>query len=139
MRRQWLRCVLAVSALVAGCSPIANGVRTMIVEPLEYWATGDAVQSWVHDRRLAEAAWKEIVTENPEPSPSADYASGFKDGFADYLFEGGTGAPPPLPPRHYWNEKYRTQEGQQAIEDWFAGYHHGAAAAQTSGLRQVGV
>jgi hypothetical protein len=137
MRSQWLRCILGVSALVAGCSPIANGVRTMIIEPLQYCTTGDEILSRMRTRRLAEAAWDEIVKANPEPNQSADHADGFKDGFADYLFEGGTGAPPPLPPRHYWKEKYRTTEGHQAIQDWYAGYHHGAAAAQESGLRQV--
>jgi hypothetical protein len=137
MNGQGLCCILGICALVAGCSPIASGVRTMILEPLEYCTNGDAICSRVRYRRLAEAAWDEIAKANPELGRKSDYAVGFKDGYADYLFEGGAAAPPPLPPRHYWKEKYRTPQGQEAIADWFAGYQSGAAAAQGSGLRDV--
>src|SRR5439155_20779353 len=85
---------------------------------------------------LAEAAWQEITKANPDPSYSPDYVCGFKDGFADFLYAGGTGEPPPLPPRQYWKIKYETAEGHQAIEDWFAGFRHGASVAQTTGYRQ---
>src|SRR5207253_2309767 len=54
----------------------------------------------------------------------------------DYLYAGGSGEPPPLPPRYYWKTRYETAEGHQAIADWFAGYRLGAAMAQESGYRE---
>jgi hypothetical protein len=61
---------------------------------------------------------------------SNDYADGFSDGYVEYLFGGGTGEPPPVPQRHYWNGRYQTLEGQQAIDHWFAGCRQGASAGQ---------
>jgi hypothetical protein len=43
---------------------------------------------------------------------------------------GGTGAPPPIPPRRYWKLKYRTPSGHQSVQDWYAGFRDGAAEAR---------
>jgi hypothetical protein len=56
-------------------------------------------------------------------------------GFVDYLDANGTGEPPAAPPKRYDRSRYETPAGQRAIEDWFAGFRHGARAAQASGYR----
>src|SRR5262249_42098418 len=55
----------------------------------------------------------------------------------EYLLGGGTGEPPPVPQRHYWNGRYQTPEGQQAIDQWFAGCRQGASAGQENMQRQL--
>jgi hypothetical protein len=67
---------------------------------------------------------------------SVHFARGFKDGYADYLYAGGTGDPPVAPPWRYRKVTYETPQGVQAVEDWFAGFRQGAYAAYTTGYRQ---
>src|SRR5207247_1041528 len=88
------------------------------------------------NRKWADDAWKTIGSA-PEGCPySVDHAQGFKDGFAEYLYEGGSGEPPPLPPRRYWSMSYQTPQGYQAVEDWFAGFRHGAWLARQGDYRK---
>jgi hypothetical protein len=84
---------------------------------------------------LADRAWKEVRKSNPETAYSIYYARGFRDGYMDYLNEGGDGEPPPVPPPCYWSSLYHSPAGHQAVEDWFAGFRHGAALAKASGYR----
>lgn len=44
---------------------------------------------------------------------------------------------PAVPPESYRRKKYMTPEGMAAIEDWYAGFRHGAATAMASGLRNL--
>jgi hypothetical protein len=44
---------------------------------------------------------------------------------------------PAVPPEKYRRKKYMTPEGVAAIEDWYAGFKHGAATAMASGLRNL--
>ncbi len=53
----------------------------------------------------------------------------------DYLYAGGSGEPPLLPPKKYQSFRYENPQGAQAIRDWFAGFRRGAAAAAASGYR----
>jgi hypothetical protein len=119
-----------------GCCPLARSGRTSIVEPLMY---PRYVNDWIdcsRNRKLAQSAWAEFVSCVPA-AYSKDFEKGFKEGFTDYLFWGGTGAPPPVPPRCYWNAKYQNPEGHKAIDDWFAGFRKGAERARESGSRKL--
>jgi hypothetical protein len=86
--------------------------------------------------RLAREAWQAVARAHPESAWSADFGDGFQDGFADYLESGGNGQPPAVPPFRYRLARYQTPAGYRAIEDWYAGFRDGAAAAQSSGLRE---
>jgi len=107
-----------------------------LIEPIQYCLTPNNILEIRRNHKLAGEAWEGIAKAEPELTHSADYADGFKAGYADYLYAGGTGEPPPQPPRTYWRIHYETPEGHQAIEDWFAGFRHGASMAQQSGHRQ---
>lgn len=48
--------------------------------------------------------------------------------------DGGTGCVPTFPPREYWGWKYQSCEGQARVAAWFAGYPHGARAAEEDGI-----
>lgn len=146
--RQWfmqrMRTILAagVCALAVGCElPVGIGLevfrystQNLIEAPLS--ARDDCVER-SRNRRLAEEAWKDVQQAAPDQPYTVHYARGFKDGFADFLYAGGSGEPPVVPPRPYQGVAYETPEGQQAVENWFAGFRHGARAAQESGLRNL--
>lgn len=123
--------------LYQGCMPIGRAIRTSLVQPTEYNTYVNCATEVARDRLLAREALEHFEGEHAGVPYSRDFRCGFKDGYADYLFAGGTGNPPPVPPRCYWNACYQTPEGHQAIEDWFAGFQAGAAAAKASGKREL--
>jgi hypothetical protein len=137
MRMGRLLRLAGLFVLGSGCTLIENGGRNLLHDPIQYHYNADRFVSGFRNKWLANAAWDEFVGANPEYAESPDYQCGFKEGFADYLEYGGNGQPPPLPPRKYWKVHYQTPQGHQAIEEWYAGFAHGAAVARDTGLRQL--
>jgi hypothetical protein len=132
-------CALLLGGLVVasqGCSPLWHATRTTIVEPVHYPQRIDDLKELARNKKLAEKAWAEFE-ETHEEDFSEHYALGFKAGYADYLYAGGSGEPPPLPPRTYWRVEFETPEGQEAIHEWFTGFSSGAAVAAQSGYREL--
>lgn len=136
MRARLYFWVVGLGLLSQGCGPLFNTARTIVGEQVEYCVDMNDISDCVRFRQMGESAWKLVSEANPECSYSGDYAAGFVKGFSDYLYAGGTGNPPPLPPRCYWKTKYETPEGHQMVQDWFAGFRHGVAEAKRSGYRQ---
>jgi hypothetical protein len=105
-----------------------------------------AAFSWKHDRkrsleiyaRWADQAWAEEMGSCPEMPSATEYRLGFRDGFVDYVWAGGNGEPPPVPPRQFWNAMLRSPDGKQGADLWFAGYRHGARVARFGGYRELG-
>jgi hypothetical protein len=106
-----------------------------------------AAFSWKHDRQRstevyeqwAERVWSEQSANcAPEIAGERDYYLGFRDGFVDYVWAGGSGEPPPVPPRHLWNVMLRSPDGKRRADLWFDGYRHGARAARFGGFRELG-
>jgi hypothetical protein len=125
--------VAALSLLGGGCTLLKDGACLTSYRIKE--AVDDCAES-VRNRKWAEQAWKNVRRSCPQVCYSDDYAEGFRDGFSEYLYRGGNGEPPPLPPKHYRCVSYQTPEGYKSIEEWFAGYRHGATAAREGGYRQ---
>lgn len=127
---------LLVCISQVGCNLYQNARRTIFQEPSEY--------SWIYDRKesikvyrtWADRAWQEQCKGDSPSSYSKVYALGFKDGFVDMVFAGGSGEPPALPPREYWNVDLRNPNGHTEATDWFAGYRHGAQLAREEGYRE---
>jgi hypothetical protein len=117
----------------AGCTLLTNSVGLVSYKVRE--TTTDFLERH-RDRRWAESAWAKVRQHDRGAGFSDDYHDGFIDGFSDYLYKGGNGEPPLLPPRRYRALRYQSARGYQAVQDWFAGYRQGAAAAQQSGFRQ---
>jgi hypothetical protein len=126
--------VLLNLIVVTGCGVIEYGTKNLIESPLSQF--GDLTEE-CRNSKHAEKAWKEITNSNPERIFSVHFERGFKDGFTDYLFAGGSGNPPVAPPWRYQKVAYQSPQGVEAVEDWFAGFREGTAAAQASGLREV--
>jgi hypothetical protein len=85
---------------------------------------------------LANSAWKTYQGEHPDCAGSADFAKGFKRGYADYL-EYGDCSCRPVPPQRYWKIHYESPEGRAATVAWLDGFRAGAAAAKASGYREL--
>jgi hypothetical protein len=120
-----------------GCSPIGHAIRTSVIQPALYPRCMNEIVECCRDYLWARDAWKEFQEAHPETPYSSDFACGFKEGYTDYLYAGGTGCPPPVPPRCYWNSCYENPEGHQAIANWFAGFRVGAEWARRSGYREL--
>ncbi|MGF1583139.1 MAG: hypothetical protein ACFCD0_27780 [Gemmataceae bacterium] len=87
-------------------------------------------------RKWAQTAWARTIQHGQAVDASKDYEEGFIAGFSEYLYSGND-KDPVLPPKHYRNGKYQTAQDGNATNDWFAGFRHGAAAAQQTGFRQL--
>ncbi len=134
MRRKLLGCLTGMGLLAAGCSMYACAIRNIQVQTIQ--AVDDCYEQ-KREAALAEVAWAHEVHAEPDHHSSPAYACGFKDGFADYLYGGGTGEPPPVPPWRYRTIQYESPEGVRAVEDWFAGFRHGTRVARESGYRSL--
>ncbi len=115
---------------------LANSFRNLGEWPI--WGSAECRRA-TRDCRRAKEAWQEAQAACPDQAFSKDYGEGFVAGFRDYLDAGGNGEPPPVPPFRYRLARYDSPEGHQAIEDWYAGFRHGVAAARASGLRELNV
>jgi hypothetical protein len=125
--------VIGVSMLPTGCALVGSAANHVAYKAKECL---DDSRERARDRQWAEAAWNGYRCARPGVPYSDDYGDGFKEGFADYLYAGGSGEPPALPPRRYRAPAYQTPHGYQAIEEWFAGYRAGAAVARDGNFRR---
>jgi hypothetical protein len=125
----WVRRVCLIPLLLvlgSGCAMYTTATRNLFEAVVD---SADDCAALRRNRKLADEAWKEVVVGNPGVAYSPDYAHGFKDGYAGTLEEGGKPVPPTVPPWRYRRPKFQTPAGYQAIEDWYAGFNHGTAAA----------
>jgi hypothetical protein len=129
-----LLCFLVLAGLNTGCSFFCYSIQNLVESPAK------AIDDCLARHRfaaMARDAWRHTREADPDQYYSDDYATGFIDGYVDFLDAGGTGEPPAAPPDRYLHSHYETPAGQQAILDWFAGFRHGAAAARASGQRDL--
>ncbi len=124
------------ASLLSGCTVYDKIAHNLVVDPAHFNRFSDKLGRGLRDKCLANEAWDEICVRDGDVY-SRHYYRGFIAGFTDYLDSGGTGEPPPLPPRSYWRLYYQTPEGHQATQDWFAGFRHGADVARASGVRDL--
>ena len=62
-----------------------------------------------------------------------DFQRGFRAGYVQ-VADTGSGCTPAFPPVEYWNWYYQSAEGQARVAAWFAGFPHGAQAAEEDGV-----
>jgi hypothetical protein len=135
MRLQQIAFVLGLCVLESGCcgSFLQYAARNLVEAPLDCL---DECAAKRRNRQWAKAAWNRIAHSDPGQAYSEDYQDGFIAGFADYLDNGGDrGVIPVAPPHRYRRVGDLSPAQYQAAEDWFAGFRHGVAVAQGSGLR----
>jgi hypothetical protein len=140
-RGSWIgACVLTVAVTIqSGCTVYQSARRTLIQEPSDFSWRVDRGRSLKVYRQWADDAWAAESGACPDVAEVDDYALGFRDGFVDFVYAGGAGEPPPVPPRKFWNIGWRTPAGAGAAQQWFAGYRHGSQVARDGGYRMSGV
>jgi hypothetical protein len=125
---------MVVCAASVGCSAFWHSTLRNITEfPIE---SLDECRMKLRNHRRAVEAWR-LLAEGSPHDYSDDFADGFVAGYADYLNNGGNGAPPAVPPFRYRTVKYQTPEGVEAINQWYAGWRHGSLMAKASGMREL--
>ena len=139
MRIKRLVCVVGLCTVFAGCSMYESGVRTMVTDPCSY-----CIHDQEHLRSKATIAWPRRSGAKSRRTARANSFPAIMRGASRTVLliiwtREEPGEPPALPPRDYWNEHHAYPEGRQAIQDWFAGFRHGAAVARASGCRQYAV
>jgi hypothetical protein len=125
---------LAVYGLVVLAASASSGcVSTDAISA--YIAYNDSANDYVMGWRnsvWARQAWHARKYQFVDEQQFHAFGQGFRDGYVS-VASGGNGCPPPLPPRKYWNWRYQTAEGQAQVAAWFAGFPHGARAADEEG------
>ena len=81
----------------------------------------------------ASKAWHSRKLQFCNEKHNHEFCEGFRAGYAE-VADGGTGCNPAFPPRQYWSWKYQSSEGQAKVSSWYAGYPHGARAAEEDGI-----
>ncbi len=129
-----------LSALIwlPGCSVWQLAHRTMYSELRDYPQVTDGKLACRQYQRWAKDEWTQVVQESGGGF-SSDYGSGFIQGFVDQVYAGGKAQAPAIPPRKYWRIGYRNARGERAVEDWYAGFRHGARIAREGGYREQSV
>jgi hypothetical protein len=112
---------------IGGCSWLPYLARNVVGTPVE---VTESCWFRLQTCRLATQAWDEVVAQHPDQPYSPAYAHGFRTGFSDSVQRNGIPEPPAIPPCCYRYPVLRTPKQQQKIEDWFAGFRHGAQLAQ---------
>lgn len=128
IRRFIASLILGASTFAGGCTALSN-----LQENLSY---NDAWSEWVIGQRNAAwsaRAWHLRKHHFCNEKYLDDFCSGFRSGYID-VASGSNGCTPAFPPQEYWGWKYQSAEGQGRVAAWFAGYPHGARAAEEDGV-----
>ncbi len=134
MRSKIAVIVVLLCPFSTGCGLFSIGTRNLLYEAN---LIKDSRIEKIHYARLAHQAWADVRRACPESAYSSDYAYGFHCGFVDYLYAGGSGEPPAVPPKHYLRYHVHGSKGCEGVMDWYAGFRHGTAVARESGLRRL--
>jgi len=127
---------LVLLLMLTGCSVCQQARRTLLEEPAQYSWKKDRKRSLATYQEWAASAWYTESGQCAENVQLDEFGAGFRDGFVDVVYAGGSGEPPPVPPRQFWNVGWRSPEGHAAADQWFAGYRRGAQVALEGGFRQ---
>lgn len=113
---------------LTGCTTLHNG-----------WEAMHNNGSWndtvivLRNRSFSAKAWHRRKHNFCRERYIKDFCAGFRQGYEDVA--GGAGeCTPAFPPQSYWGWEFQSAEGQARTAAWFAGYPHGARAAEEDGV-----
>jgi hypothetical protein len=82
---------------------------------------------------MAHKAWHSRKHQFCREKHLHEFFEGFLAGYAA-VADGSDGCTPAFPPRNYWGWRFQSPEGQEKVAAWFAGFPHGARAAEEDGI-----
>lgn len=126
--RWWWLLAVPLLTLPTGCSAF-NAIRNN----LSYNRNFDDAVNRYRVRAIAARAWHARKHNFANVEHLGDFAAGFQAGYSE-VAQGGDGCTPGFPPRSYWGWQYQSPVGQAKVGAWFAGYPHGARAAEEDGI-----
>ena len=137
--------LLALYCLSAtGCSVIEDthhvlflAKRTTKLEPQHFPYIRNEKMTRRRDAQLAKRVWAEVASQSGAAGFTKHYERGFVTGFADYMYRGGDGEAPLVPPRDYWQLGYQSDRGKQAVDEWYEGFRHGVQECRARGYREM--
>ncbi len=124
-RALWAVCGVWVLLTTGGCRGIAD--------QLAYNEQLDNTVVRVKHYFAANEAWQKRASAYKSLPCQYDFQKGFLAGYKE-VANGGEGCTPLFPPRHYWGHQFRSAEGYNRVQAWFAGWKEGVAAAQQEGI-----
>ncbi|XZE21229.1 hypothetical protein SH449x_001128 [Pirellulaceae bacterium SH449] len=124
-RRLLLTFLAAVLLPATGCQSLYTGLGVG-----NYW---NETKLRHRNNTASKYAWNSRFEHFVNQPNIGDFRKGFRAGYMD-VADGGTGCVPIFPPREYWGWRYQSCEGQARVAAWFAGYPHGARAAEEDGI-----
>ena len=125
-----------VLAINSGCTVYQFAHRTLVTELIPYPRVTEGKRQNRLYRQWAVEAWKEYALQTPDAQVSPEFEKGFLHGFADFVYAGGSGLAPAVPPRQFWQVAFRNPYGEFRIAEWSAGFRAGAAVARDGGYRK---
>jgi hypothetical protein len=139
MRRRGLRRLLFTAAIA--CAAMGPGTGCSIVNGLSSALRhNDCIDEFMvsyRNRAWSAKSWHANKHRFCDQQHNREFEAGYRAGYEN-VASGGDGCTPSLPPRQYWGWRYQSPEGQAKVGAWFAGFPHGAAAAERDGLKHWG-
>lgn len=127
--RGWLLLAIAPTAVgLAGCSAIGGAKNSW-----QYNSSWNSIMTGYRNDAWATKSWHAKKHQFCREAHLHEFCEGFKAGYMS-IAEGTEGCSPAFPPRQYWGWKYQSAEGQAKVAAWYAGYPHGARAADEDGI-----
>ncbi|MCA9191408.1 MAG: hypothetical protein KDB03_06595 [Planctomycetales bacterium] len=130
LRRNLLMAASAIASLTGftGCQTVHNGYVALT----NNGAWNDTVIV-LRNRNYSAKAWHRRKHHFCRQQNIRDFEAGFRAGYQS-VAEGGTGCTPEFPPQDYWSWEFQSADGQSRTAAWFAGFPHGAQAAEEDGV-----
>lgn len=130
-RRRILRRMM--TAAVIACVTVGSGSGCSMLGGLSQSDAIDEFMVGYRNQAWSARSWHQNKDKFCNQAHNRDFAAGYRQGYED-VAAGGNGCTPAMPPRAYWGWRYQSPEGQAKVSAWFAGYPHGAKAAEMEGL-----
>lgn len=128
-RKRAAACMLMLMvSSTTGCTLFDN-----IGQSFKYNSVWNDAAIKMRHRSMSSKSWHKRKHNHCNEGCLDDFCAGYRQGFED-VAGGGTGCTPNFPPRDYWGWQHQSAEGQKKVSAWFAGYPHGARAAEEEGV-----
>jgi hypothetical protein len=129
LKKKWLHRGLAISlACLAGCNAM-HGAK----DHWSYSGGWNEMMMGYRNEAWANKSWHARKHQFCSERHLHEFCEGFRAGYAA-VADGSDGCTPAFAPRQYWGWKYQSAEGQEKVASWYAGYPHGARAAEEDGI-----